>query len=944
MTEAPEPRRGVGDIADVDLRRRWHGGAPMSVTAADLVARDRELARLGQLLAHAREGVSGALVLCGPAGLGKTALVDATLADADGFAVLRARGVEGEAHLPYAALSQLLLGVVARRDELADEQRAALEGALALGPPGEHDQVAVGGAVLALLALVAEDRPLLVAVDDLHWADEASRAALRIAALRLAGEGVAMVLATRPDVAPPAGIERLDVSALPEDAARALLARVGRLTRDAADRVVETADGNPLALLEIPRLLRGAGGTPGPLPAGATLEAALMVPVERLPAATRTALLVAASDEQAPRAVLDMALGHAGVGADALAAAEEEGLVARHDDGVTFRHPLLRSAVYHAASGPDRRGAHGALAAAWPHGSERWTWHAAGAALGPDAHVAGALDALADSAHRRGAHDAAARAWIRAAELSPSPARRYQLRLTGAGELLAVGAVDEASALLDLARDEAPPQAPRTPLEVLQGRLALRRQHPHAARRTLLDVAERLAPTEPVRAAELLLEATMVPMMAGDAAANREDGCRALELAEGRDEVVALAADVIYGHGLVGVGEVEAGEARLLAAAERTRGQDRMPPAIEGLAQTAHVALWGQRFDIAELLLDWLERAVRRAGAAGALGMPLLVRARMQTRRGRLVDGLVSAAEAVDLAEQTGQISLRCTALAWQAEVEALLGRGRDARAHAEEALRLAHGLGTGLLEVYPHHALALVELGAARVEPAIDHLTRADAALDRFGLTDPGFLAVRPLLVEALARAGEAEEAARLLDEYEERAERYGRRFAHASVAQLRGILADDGAYEGWFARALELHPPGAATPFGRGRTLLALGSRRRRSRRRAAARAPLAEALAVFERMGAAPWAAQARHELELAGAGSEDAPAAGASALDELTPQELRVAMLVGRGLSNRQVAGALFVSSRTVEAHLRQIYRKLDLRSRTELAGLVANIDA
>ena len=448
-----------------------------------------------------------------------------------------------------------------------------------------------------------------------------------------------------------------------------------------------------------------------------------------------------------------------------------------------------------------------------------------------------------------------------------------------------------------------------------------------------------------MRAAEIRLEATMSPMMAGDAAANRDDGRRALELAEGRDEVVATAADIIYGHGLVGTGEVEAGEARLLAAAERTRDLDRMPPTVEGLAQAAHIALWGQRFDIAETILAWLERAARQAGAAGALGMPLAVRARMEMRRGQLVLALATASEAVDLAEETGQISLRCTALAWQAEIEALLGRHEDARAHADEALRVAHGLNAGVLEIYPHHALALVELGQVRLDAAIDHLTRADAALDRFKLTDPGFLAVRPLLIEALARAGEAEEAARLLDEYEERAERTGRRFARATVAQLRGVLADDGEYEELFARALALHE-GTSTPFGRGRTLLALGVRRRRSRRRAAAREPLAEALAVFERMGAAPWAAQASHELELAGAGDgEETPATeGASALDELTPQELRVAMLVGRGLANRQVAGALFVSTRTVEAHLRQIYRKLDLRSRTELARLVASLES
>jgi DNA-binding NarL/FixJ family response regulator len=238
--------------------------------------------------------------------------------------------------------------------------------------------------------------------------------------------------------------------------------------------------------------------------------------------------------------------------------------------------------------------------------------------------------------------------------------------------------------------------------------------------------------------------------------------------------------------------------------------------------------------------------------------------------------------------------------------------------------------------------ALGVLELGLSRVEAAVEHLRRADDALQRVRLVDPGFLLTRPLLVEALARQGETAEAERLLDGYELTVDATGRQLGRALAARCRGLLAGDDGYEACFARAIALHPAGDR-PFELARTQLALGERRRRARRRAAAREPLSAALATFERLGATLWAARARRELELsgtpAGTGAPEA-SAGTSAIDELTPQELRIALLVGRGLANRQIAGSLFVSTRTVEAHLRQIYRKLDLRSRTELARMIA----
>jgi ATP/maltotriose-dependent transcriptional regulator MalT len=312
----------------------------------------------------------------------------------------------------------------------------------------------------------------------------------------------------------------------------------------------------------------------------------------------------------------------------------------------------------------------------------------------------------------------------------------------------------------------------------------------------------------------------------------------------------------------------------------------------------------------------------------------------MELHRGNVAEALALASDAVALSEEGEQVGLLAHALGVLAEVEAQLGREESCREHASAALKLAHGIHADLTAVYPLVALGVLELGLGHVDAAAEQLGRADVVLDRLELVDPGFLLARPLLVESLVRQGEHEEGERLLAGYEERAARYGRPLGTALAQRCRGLLAADDAYEDAFARSLRAHPA-LDRPFERARTQLALGSRRRRANRRGAAREPLTEALHVFEQLGASTWAAETRRELSLAGAGDAQVDDATFDALEKLTPQELRVALLVAKGLSNREIAAALFVSARTVEAHLRNVFPKVGVRSRTELARAVAN---
>ena len=890
-----------------------------------LVGREDERARLAALLDAARAGSSGVLLLSGPAGIGKTALLRWATGEAGGFAVLRARGMESESDIPFAGLAELVTPLLARLDAIPRVQAEAMRGALALGPPASADRFTVPAALLSLLA--AEDRPVLAVIDDAQWLDQPSLEAFLFAGRRLEREGVAVLVAAR-------GGSRLDVPWLERLALEPLSDREARGLLDAAiapgvaDRLVETAAGNPLALLEIPGLLSAAqlaGREPleDPLRPGTGVERAFAAAVDALPAQTRRALLIAAA---AGSRRLD-AIGGA-IELRALEPAEAARIVSLADGEVEFRHPLLRSTVYHAASLPERRAAHAALAESAGDGTAR-AWHLAACALAPDERIAAALEAAALDARGRGAHATAARDLARAAQLTPDAEPRARRLLEAAGDAVRCGEVERAAGLLEESAELTSDPLAAADVERLRGHVEMRRGSPTAAHERLVREAERVRSRDPRRAAAMYLEAAVAHLATGDIEALIAGAERARALAASVEPVVELLATAVIGEGEIARGQIDHGYALLQACEPYLMEAD--PLAIVEIVGTAgQAALWLEDWDRAARLLSRVLDAARAASAVTAMIQPLAVQAQLDFRRGRWAQALAAASEAAELAEDTGQRAQLSFALAPLALVSAGLGSEQDCRAYVARGL-LFEGLGVPL-----HAALGLLELGLGRIPEAIEALETGDRHMRRHGMSS-AVAQLRPDLLEAYVRAGRRDEAADVLDRLAAEADATGSAWGRAVVARGRALLAPDAAMRAAFETALALCD-GLPMPFERARTSLVYGERLRRAKHRAEAREPLTAALDAFERLGARPWAERARSELRATGgpAGGRRAPAAA----EQLTPHELQIALLVAQGMTNREAAAALFLSPKTIEYHLGQIYRKLDVRGRAQLARFMA----
>ncbi|HEX6025636.1 MAG TPA: AAA family ATPase [Solirubrobacter sp.] len=889
-----------------------------------MVGRKDERARLKALLDAAREGRSGTLLLHGPPGIGKTESLRWLIAEAADFTVLRARGMESESDIPFAGLAELITPLLGHLDELPAVQAAALRGALALGPATPTDRFTVPAALLSLLARAADERPVLAVIDDAQWLDDPSLEAFLFAGRRLGQEGVVMIGAARDQgrqVDMP-WLERLCIEPLREEDARALLDDA--IAPGVADRLVATAAGNPLALLEIPGLLSPAqlaGREPleDPLRPGTNVERAFANAIEALPEATRRALLIAAA---ASTRRLD-AIARAGVSLADLEPAEEARIVTLAEGELDFRHPLMRSTVYHAASQSERRSAHAALAEA-AEGAER-AWHLAACAVAPDESVAAALEQAALDARGRGAHSTAMRDLGRAAQLTPDPDTRARRLLAAAGDAVRSAAAERALGMLDEAAALTDDPLLLADAERLRGHVELRRGSPAAAYERLVREADRVRSRDPRRAAAMFLEASVAHMVTGDFRELIESAERARALSAGTEPAVELLATAVIGAGQVALGDVEPGVAALEACAPYLMEADPLAHVeIVGLAGQA--AVWVEDWDGAARLLSRLLGAARDASAVSALIHPLSVTAHLDLRRGRWAAALAGASEAVELAEDTGSLALLPHALAALTLVEAALGHEADCRAHVERGLAVVPGEG-----VHLHAALGLLELGLGRIPEAIEALETAERGLVRRGVSS-AVVPMRPDLVEAYIRAGRREEAEAALERLEENS-----LWARATAARCRGLLAPDDEVRPAFDAALALHDE-LPMPFEKARTQLALGERLRRAKQRAEAREPLTAALDAFERLGARPWAERARTELRATGgpAGARRAQAAA----EQLTPHELQIAVLVSQGMTNREAAAALFLSPKTIEYHLGQIYRKLDVRGRAQLARLMA----
>ncbi|MBY8884959.1 AAA family ATPase [Streptomyces sp. PTM05] len=970
-----------------------------------LYGREYEQAVVDGLLADARRGTSGVLVLRGEPGIGKTALLDhaADAATGHGMRLIRATGVEYEAELPFAAL-HLLLGADFGRlaAALPEPQRRALEGAFGLtaasGAPRSSDRLLTGLAVLTLLAELAEEQPLLCVVDDAQWLDHASTEALLLAARRLQAEPVALLFAAREGEGafPARGLPELRLEGLTAEASGRLLdarsAACAAPTPAVRARLLAEAHGNPLALTELPLALaaetRAAGtraaetgatapepsgpatslGPAGAVPLTTRLQIAFHGQVSRLPAATQTLLLLAAAEENGDPEVLRRAAGHLGLAIDDLGPAEDAGLV-RLVGRVAFRHPLLRAAVYQRAPLAQRIAAHRALAdaldTAGPGGgdtenADRRAWHLAIAAPGPDEEIARALERAAFRAHERGGHAEAAAAIERAARLTPDPAtaaRRWTLAAEAAlesGDLAhahTLAARAEARITANGPGDPeqgADPGGPGTGLAADGSAAALLRTLRHvqatarflqgdfpSACRLLVRNAETTAPADPQQAARMLLQAFHAAWYLGEEPLREVTGAlAALDLPE-QDAVGPLARYVVAAVRPV-LGEPSGPLPGVDETVETARRNGAMVP--WDVVQVCGASLILGRDAETYRLAAALAADARARGGFGQLPTILFFLAEAELFHGRPRDALAGATEALRIARDTGQRQWTSQLTAFLAHLAAVEGDADACRRLADEALAVTgQGAAAAIAPGTPwaQWALGLLDLGAGRAREALDRLEALANGPMRHHVSATRAI---PDLVEAAVRLGCPERAAGPLAYFRRWAELTGQPWAEALALRCRALVAEaDDEAQTSYERALALYggDTGGERPFERARTALLHGEWLRRGRRRTRARVPLREAIEVFERLGATPWAERARAELDATG---ESVPRGGAAGPAGLTPQESQIVRLAARGLSNRDIAAQLFLSPRTVGYHLYKAYPKLGVAARGELADL------
>ncbi len=902
-----------------------------------LVGREAERRRLRGLLEGARRSTSGVLVLRGEAGVGKTALLDELVASADGVTVLRSGGVESEAELPYAALHRLLRTVLQVADGLAEPQADALRVAFGLSRGGPDDRFLVSLAALSLLGELGEQRPVLCVLDDAHWLDGASATALTFVARRLAADPVAMVFAVRSADAhrvPLADLPALDVPALGADEAADLLVRcAGSMHADVRQRLVAAAGGNPLALVELARALEpaqlsGAAPLPAPLPLTAGVERAFLERVRRLPARTQRLLLVAAADDRGQLPLVFRAAAGIGVEPSALGAAEEARIVQVDVGTLEFRHPLVRSAVYRGATYTERRAAHEALARALEDAADadRRAWHRAAAVVEPDAAVAAELDRAAERARVRGALTASAAAYERAAELTSDPGEQARRLAAAANDLWRVGCAERAAPLLARARTLPADDRLRTVIEQTRGLIAFSTGQVSSAYGILRTAAEEIAPTDPLRALELL-------NLAGEAAslALDTDGAIALgSIAAGLDRDGGprerFLVDLLVGLSHMFADQPVAAADRL-AAAVRTAAALDDPLLLLAAARAAHYV--GD--DPAALRFSAAVAA--RARVTGEVAYLPLAGPRLaltEILAGRLTAAAATATEVIELSRATrlSEKTSHLSAVLWLGLIAGIRGEEERCRALVVEGLEMAAPHPMGLVSEAAGWTLGLLELG----------LGNADAALARLrNLRQPVLVVFASLdRIEAAHQAGDIEGARAWLAGLETTAECTRRPWALARAAHARGLL-EPAELDRHFGEALAHHER-SGRPFERARTELAYGVALRRARRRSDARTHLRAAFDGFEALGARPWADRAHAELRACG---QTVRRVAGGPVEHLTPQEMQVARFVSRGLTNADVAAQLFLSRRTVDFHLRNVFTKLGIRSRTELARLVVD---
>ena len=903
-----------------------------------LLGRETERLALDRLLAEAQEGRSGVLALVGEPGIGKTALLDYAAERAEGMQLLRARGVESEAEIPFAGLAELLRPALTALDSIPTPQAAALAGALALAPPSAQDRFAIGAATLSLLTAHADEQPLLLLVDDAHLLDGSSAEAVLFAARRLLADPIALVLAVREgerSLLDGSDLRVLRVGGLPRTEASQLLAAV-HVTGDVVDRLYTTTAGNPLAMIELAAEADRVAELPagGPVPISTSISAAFLRTYDELPEETRRLLLLAAASGSEDLAALAHAADELGLSVDALDIAEQAGLVRVDSGSVAFRHPLARSAVYAQAGGRERRESHAVLARTLSDRDvDRRAWHLAAASVGPDRSAAAALEQAGTRALGRSAYAVSAAAFERAARLTPQARARSSLFLAAAESAWLAGDADRTLRLLDDAEIDEAETATRAQIAYLRGQVATRRGPVVEGYRLMVEAAE-LAAADPEEAVTMLAHAVRACFYSGDTPAMLAAAERAAELANGGEQSERTAFFAAMAHCMAAVAGgrgdegIEAGR-RAIEILERSPELSDDPRL---LGWTGFAPLWLREADAGRGLVERAFEQARTESALGLLPGLLHVVARDHATTDRWLEAEASYDEAIQLARETGQRVELAAALAGLAWLEGRQGREAGCRAHARDAKKLCAELGVGLYGVWVVQALGHLELALGNAADAVEEYGRQLAEMESLKITDVD-LSPAPELVDALLRLGRRDEAVALAAGHERMADAKGQPWALARAARVRGLLAADDEIDAPFGEAVALHAR-TLDVFETARTQLAYGARLRRVRRRVEAREHLRAANETLARLGAATWADTAAAELAATG---ETARRRDVTTLDELTPQELQIALLLAQGKTTREAAAAVFLSPKTVEYHLRHVYRKLGIRSREELAA-------
>ena len=908
-----------------------HGDAP------PLVGRFEEQGVMTSLL----DGVSSrgqALVLSGEPGIGKSRLVSICerMARERGMTVLSTTGVQSEAHLPFAGLHQLLRPVRDRASELRDVQRAALDAAFGLTDEAAPEHFRIAMAALDLISEAAADAPVLLVVDDAQWLDPPTSDVLAFVARRIESDPIVLLAALRdgyPSALADAGLPELRLAGLDDATAGALIdVAAPSLPVALRSRVLRESAGNPLALLELPAVSgvrEDEEGLPGGLPLSDRLERAFAARASDLPDATRLVLLVAALNDSDSLSEV-VAAGSAVVGADldldVVAPTAEAGIVKVDLQRLRFRHPLMRSAIVQSASLEERRRAHQALATVLADQPDRRAWHRAALQAGEHEDIAIDLEAAGGRARQRGAIAVAVAAMTRAAELS-EPASRSR-RLLGAASLaLELGRPGVVEPLLREARQLDLGELERARLTWIEETVSNRPLGDVEHFRSLIAAAERAG-----AAGDHNLHVDLLWLVASRAWW-RDPG------PDARHVLIEASRRL---------GGVDAEDPRVFAVHAYADPLGAATGVLERLRRAAHderldadaarflgpVAVTVGAFDLVSEFLAVAVDGLRTEGRLGHLPRLLALYSMIAVRLGAWDEAIPAAEEASRLAEEFAQQRWQAAAATVISLVAAMRGDEATAERIAAEAELVGEALGSNSTVALAQFGRVLAALGSGRHADAFAYANR---------LFDPADPAHHPVIASWLI--ADLADAARYINRLDE---------ARARVAELEATVG--GRPGTWIALGLQhagalLAEPAQVGerfdealssdltrwPFQRARLELAYGQWLRRNRRVSESRAVLRAARDTFDALGCAPWSDQARRELRASG---ERSRRRVVDARDQLTGQELQIAQLAARGLSNREIGQRLYLSHRTISTHLYRVFPKLGISSRGELAAALA----